>query len=240
MSKQNFEVHRVEGGGDVYVDGAVAVDSYVFSNYPSITLVDGKKQVTQYPVWQDTILLADGTILTLHDSKIIKVEKKQGMSTQKFITAKTDKGIEITCDGETFIKGADVYTMTDGNKTPVSDGEHKLENGETLKVEAGKITDIVAADASEDEADKVIQSAVKPLFDKMKVDFESALKTQKESYEAEIKEIKTKLSNMPGSPPATGKTDEPAKTLSRSKALEVKLGILKKKNEEITKSTTDK
>lgn len=229
MNNQKFEVHKqADGMGDVYLDGPVAVDTYVFSNYPSITLVNGVKQVTQYPVWQEIIVLADGSILTLKDSKIIKVEKKYNMSNQKFITAKSDKG-ELTCDGESFTTGMEIYSMVDGKKTTPADGDYVLENGSTLKISAGKITEITEPEMSAEETE-IIQNAVKPLFEKFAKEF----KDLKDSYETRIKDLETRLASKPGAPSATSKTDgqEPVKLSARAQ-LSKRLEILRKKDKEI-------
>lgn len=220
-----LEIHKqADGGCDVFIDGEVKVDSYVYSNWPSVTLVNGVRTETKYPYWGDIVVLEDGKILTLKDSKIIKVEDKQTMSSQKFITAKTDKGVEITCDGETFATGSEVYTMQDGNKSALADGEYKLENGTTLKVSAGKITEITEEELNAEEV-AIIQKAMKPIFDKM---------------EARIKELETKLSQTPGAPSATTPTStpkvEPAATTSPRKTLLRKLEVLRKKDKEVSQT----
>jgi hypothetical protein len=225
MKQQKFEVHKQSDGGcDVYLDGPVAVDTMVFSNYPSITLVNAVKQVTQYPIWQELIVLEDGTILTLKDSKIIKVETK--MANQKLVTAKTDKGVEIKSDSDAFATGVDVYTEDNGTKTPVADGEYNLDNGSKLRVEGGKIMEIIEVDQTmSDEEEKLLQKTFKPFFDKL----------EKKMNDFKV-EVEAKLKNIPGAPSATGKTDTTLPTqLSAKKSLLTKLEILKKKDKELNK-----
>lgn len=163
------------------------------------------------------------------DMEMKKLTKKIIMQSQ-FITAKTETGIEVKSDGESFVSGADVYTETDGNKTPLADGEYKLENGTTLSVEGGKIKEVKeAATPEEKEAEEVIQSAVKPLIDALKAE----LKSQKEAYEAKVAELETRLSNLPAQ--KKEEKQEPKKQLTVKQALDTKLSVLRKKSQEVTK-----
>ena len=192
MSSQKFAEHKLaDNNGAVFIDGEISIDNYVFSNYPSVTLVNGVKQITQYPCWQETLVLEDGTILTLKDSKILKIEKKQGMSNQKFVTAKTESGVEIKTDAESMAVGVEIYTEENGVKTPVANGEYVLDNGITITVMDGKISEMEES-MTEGEM-KVIQKAVKPLMD---------------ALEAKISELQTKLSAIPAGGSAID-SDEP-------------------------------
>lgn len=159
----------------------------------------------------------------------MKKIKQQYMD--KFISAKTDTGMEIKCDGESFANGAEVYTEVDGNKTPVPDGEYMLENGMKMTVAGGKITDMADAPTEEEAAEAIIQEAIKPQVDALKAE----MKKQAEVYEARIKEMETRLANMPGAQSATSKTDEKDKPLTPKQKLAVKLSILRKKTGEVEK-----
>lgn len=222
MSKQKFEVARMaDGAGDVYIDGPIAVDSMVFSNYPSITLVNGVKQVTQYPVWQDTILLEDGSILTLKDAKIIKIEKKQGMKKSKFtMQGKTTDGMELKTSGDAFAVGGDaVVVAADGTESP-ADGEYTLENGDIVKCAAGKITEVVQATQQEElspEEVAIIQKAIKPTID---------------AYEARIKTLEEKLAKIPGAVASTIHTDPPGGAGNKTALSKVKALLNKNKKSE--------
>lgn len=216
MSSQKFQKQTLaDGCGDVYIDGDIAVDSYVFSNYPSVTLVNGVKQITQYPVWQETLVLADGTILTLKDSKILKIEKKEGMSNQKFVTAKTDAGLEIMTDASTMDVGAEVYTMENSVKTPLATGSYILDSGMTIEVLDGKITSI---EETMTEAEmEVIQRAMKPVVAEL---------------EAKIEELNTKLAAMP---PVGSSTEQPPAasqivSMSSKKKVYARLSEIREKN----------
>jgi hypothetical protein len=161
--------------------------------------------------------------LDMEMSKLIK-------NKMQFITAKTDTGLEIKCDGESFTQGAEVYTEAEGKKIPVPDGDYNLENGTVMKVMGGKIAELVEV-TEEQEAEQVIQAAVKPLLDKMHADS----KAQIEALEAKIKEMETKLSLIPGAPAATVKTDNGGKQMTKKQALQVHLEILRKKDKQVTK-----
>lgn len=161
------------------------------------------------------------------DMEMKKLNKKIIMES-KFITAKSEQGVEIKSDSETWTSGADVYTEVDGVKKPLATGDYKLENGSVLKVTDGKITEVVEPVTEDQEATEVIQSAVKPLLESIKAE----MKSQKEAYEAKIKELETKLSNLPAAQSKpTG--DEKKKPLTKKQALEFKLGILRKKDAEV-------
>lgn len=163
------------------------------------------------------------------DMEMKKIKKNQNMSAEKFVSAKTDKGIDIKTDADAFVNGVDVYTETDGNKTPCATGDYVLENGTTLKVVDGKITEVVEmTEEMSPEAVEVIQKAVQPLLD--------AFKTQVDAYELRIKELETKLSNMPGAKSATEKTDKTElKKLTPKQEVLKRFQILNKKSQEITK-----
>ena len=200
MSSQKFAEHKLaDNNGAVFVDGDITVDNYVFSNYPSVTLVNGVKQVTQYPCWQETLVLEDGTILTLKDSKILKIEKKQGMSKDKFVTAKTDKGVEIKTDAESMVVGVEVYTEENGTKTPVADGTYVMDNGYTVTVAEGKISAM-------EETEEVMTEAEIAIIQKAMSKVTSAL-------EAKIAELETKLAAIP----ASGSVTEPTETAEPKK-----------------------
>lgn len=233
MSSQKFAAYKTaDGNGDVYIDGEIAADNYVFSNYPSVTLVNGVKQVTQYPVWQDTIVLEDGTILNLKDSKILTIEKKTGMSkkTKLSAEAKTSDGKTLKTTADLFAEGSDILMVDEaGTETPCPDGDYTLENGDVISVAGGIITAINELELTAEE-DNIISvaalKAVQPLLTAM---------------QATIEELKTKLSNIPGKSPDQNKIPETGQ-LSSKQTLALKLEILRKKSLEGTdkKQTSEK
>lgn len=236
MSHQKFEVYKqADGCGDVYIDGPIAVDNYVFSNYPSVTLVDGKKQITQYPVWQETVVLEDGTILTLKDSKILKIDKKATMSKLKLAEVMTSDGKKLTTKDEVMQVNSEVMIVAaDGTESVAPDGDYTLDSGEVVTVLGGKVTAI--AEPEQDlsaEQIEVIQNAmssvIKPLQDKVA------------ALELKNAELETKLSKIPAAGSATSDKDETAKTtLSKQSQLKGKLEFLRKKDAELPSKTETK
>lgn len=236
MKKQNnttgqkFDAVKRATSNDLFVSGVIEVGNYVYYGQPQIVLIGEQRQEMRTPVWEDIIELADGRALVLDQGKILQIiekdqpRNKNKMSVQKFITAKTDKGVEVKSDGEMFTVGAELYTEADGVKTPAPDGDHILENGTTLKVVAGKITEITEEELASEQV-AVIQKAVKPLIDQFK--------TVTDAYEARIKDLETKLAALPGARSRTSNTDPPVTKLSVKKQLETKLSILRKKSAEV-------
>lgn len=161
------------------------------------------------------------------DMEMKKLQKTIIMDS-KFITAKTDQGVEIKSDSETFTTGAEVYTEVEGKKTPLATGDYTLENGSVLKVTDGKIIEVVEAEMTDQEAEAVIQKAMKPALDALEAKFNAALKEKDDK----ITELETKLSNLPGKTPPT----EPKKPAVKTKIQMAthKLGILRKKSTEVT------
>lgn len=231
MKKENFTAFKTaDGGADVFIDGEVAVGNYVFSNWPEVKLVDGKKQVTQWPIWESTVVLEDGTILNLKDSKILSIEKKQGMSKTKLAAeAKTSDGKNLKTTADAMAVGSDLMIVDEaGAETPCPDGEYTLENGDMVTVAGGKITAINEMALTDDES-KILEEAA------MKI-VEPELKKLRDK----VAELETKLANTPGAAPKTSHTDTPLPatptSLSAKKTLLSKLEILSKKNKELKKN----
>lgn len=144
----------------------------------------------------------------------------------KFITAKTNDGVEIKSDSETWSTGADVYTEADGKKTPLATGDYTLENGSVLKVTDGKISEVVEPEMSEQEAAEIIQSAMKATIEKL----EARIKTIEDANV----ELATKLSNMPAQKKDEKKDEN--KPLTHKQKLAVHLSVLRKKDAEVNKT----
>jgi len=61
----------------------------------------------------------------------------------KFAETKLEDGTTIYTDGDSFEVGSEVYTLDEqGNKVPVFDAEHKLEDGTIVATVGGKVTEI--------------------------------------------------------------------------------------------------
>jgi hypothetical protein len=142
---------------------------------------------------------------------------KNKMEKQKFVQATTSEGVIVFTDAEVFAEGVDVYTMNEaGEKGDVPNGEHTLDNGIVITVEANKITSLVEPSSEESldaETVEVIQKAVEPLIAEMR-----------KAFEEKFAALKVELSNQPASQPAK----QEVKPVALSAVEKVKL--LTKKN----------
>ena len=79
----------------------------------------------------------------------------------QFATVKTDKG-DLVYNTESLEVGSEVYTEDEnGENVPAADGEYMLEDGRTIKVEGGKVTEIEAKD------DEPVMPEMKPAEEQM-------------------------------------------------------------------------
>ena len=92
------------------------------------------------------IKVADGKVSEIVDAEA-EVDPAEG---QELASVATDNG-ELLYDGELEV-GTEVF-VADGNQTPAPDGDYVTEDGKTIKVADGKVTDIVEAESAADEGD---------------------------------------------------------------------------------------
>lgn len=124
-------------------------------------------------------------------------QKKYKMSKQKFATANTKDGVVITTPDEAMQVGSEVFTTNaEGTEMPLEDGTYELENGQSIVVVAGKISEIMEATEEGELTDeemaalsKMFSKVLKPLNDK-------------------IAELEVRLSQIPATKSATEKKDE--------------------------------
>ena len=120
---------------------------------------------------------------------------KHKMNTQKFVSATTTEGVVVKTDAETIEVGVEVYTEDEaGTKTPAPDGMHTLDNGMTITVASGKVTEISEVETEEGldaETVEVIQKAVAPIIAEMQ-----------KNFDAQLAALKVELSNQPAGEPA--------------------------------------
>lgn len=125
------------------------------------------------------------------------------LNKHKFMDVKTKDGAyTISTTDAAFAVGSPV-TVTAADGTTVTDGSFDLDNGSTIDVVAGKVTEIAdtAADAAEEgglsaEEVKVIQAAMKAVIDPLN---------------AKIEALELKLSQTPGTTPKTTVVDDTPK-----------------------------
>ena len=79
----------------------------------------------------------------------LEVEEKEEV---QMATAKLESGQEIMTDAESFAVGVEVFVMNDENeKIPLPNGDYTLEDGTSLKVEDGKVSEMEAKTEAEEE-----------------------------------------------------------------------------------------
>lgn len=79
----------------------------------------------------------------------LEVEDKEEV---QMATAKLESGQEIMTDADSFAVGVEVFVMNDENeKIPLPNGDYTLEDGTSVKVEDGKVSEMEAKTEAEDE-----------------------------------------------------------------------------------------
>lgn len=79
----------------------------------------------------------------------LEVEEKEEV---QMATAKLESGQEIMTDAESFAVGVEVFVMNDENeKIPLPNGDYTLEDGTSVKVEDGKVSEMEAKTEAEEE-----------------------------------------------------------------------------------------
>lgn len=177
--------------------------------------------------------------LNLELQKINKNKLKLKMTKLTFnAEIKTVDGIVLFTPGDSFVETAEVYVVdADGNQTPAPDGDHVLENGETITVKDGKITAVIVAEAQADETSialvlepsdiDAITAALQPMFDAINARLD-ALEAANTDMSAQTTELRSLLSKIPGSTSISTKTDD-KKNTKTSMSLVEKLEFLKTK-----------
>ena len=98
----------------------------------------------------------DGKVIKVADGKVSEIVDAEAevdpAEEQELASVATDNG-ELLYDGELEV-GTEVFVAdADGNQTPAPDGDYVTEDGKTIKVAEGKVTEIVEAESSADEGD---------------------------------------------------------------------------------------
>lgn len=83
-------------------------------------------------------------------NKLEQIKMKLQSMLLEFAEVKTDKGI-LSIEGDEIAVGNVVEkTNEDGTKSAVEDGEYKLEDGKTIVIADGKVSEIIEAPTEED------------------------------------------------------------------------------------------
>lgn len=106
-----------------------------------------------------TIVVADGKVSEIKDPET-DVEPTEGETPAQMASVTTDKG-DLSYEGELAV-GTEVYVVdADGNQTPAEDGDYVLEDGKTLKIADGKVSEIVEAEPAAKETPADETAAIK-------------------------------------------------------------------------------
>ena len=82
----------------------------------------------------------------------LEVEEKEEV---QMATAKLESGQEIMTDADSFAVGVEVFVMNDENeKIPLPNGDYTLEDGTSVKVEDGKVSEMEAKTEADEHKDK--------------------------------------------------------------------------------------
>ena len=98
----------------------------------------------------------DGKVIKVADGKVSEIVDAEAEGDpaegQELASVVTDNG-ELLYDGELEV-GTEVFVAdADGTQTPAPDGDYVTEDGKTIKVADGKVTEIVEAESAADEGD---------------------------------------------------------------------------------------
>lgn len=130
------------------------------------------------------IKVADGKVSEITDAEA-EVEPKEG----KNLASVTTDGGDLSYDGELEV-GTEVYvTDEEGNQTPAPDGDYVTEDGKTIKVAEGKVTEIVEAEPESEEGENPpteVAARKQSLFAKIAAAFS-------ESYEEKTRKIRNAI-----------------------------------------------
>ena len=130
-----------DGDEDLKAGDAVFVEDAEGNRTPA---EDGDYKTTDGKV----IKVADGKVSEIVDAEA-EVDPAEG---QELASVATDNG-ELMYDGELEV-GTEVFVAdADGNQTAAPDGDYVTEDGKTIKVADGKVTEIVEAKPAADEGD---------------------------------------------------------------------------------------
>lgn len=130
-----------------------------------------------------------------------KVEDVKAEEEKKFAEAKLADGTTVYTDGN-FEVGSEVYTLDEqGNKAPVFDAEHKLEDGSVVATVDGKITEIKPQEMAEEvkvEEEKMSEDEIEIETEDSNEDIESGLEDRVSNIEENLALILEKLKEVMG------------------------------------------
>jgi hypothetical protein len=124
----------------------------------------------------------------------IKKLMKFSSDTVNFAEAKSGENI-VRVEGEDFVPGEMIMVVTEEGLIPAPDGEHILEDGRKLTVEAGKITEVELPEMGEEDKEEVEVEMAEITEEEKEEEKESAMKKMAETEE-KIEEMGKKIMEM--------------------------------------------
>ena len=146
----------------------------------------------------------------------------------KFAVATLDSGQEIQTDAEAFAVGVAVFVVNDeGEQIPLPDGDYTLQDGSTLVVAEGAVTEVKEAEAEEPaveaEEDKEEEMSEEPKAEEVEASSEvltreevagmiaEAIEATKAEFSSQIEERDAKITEL---------SKQATKSLSRAPKME--------------------
>lgn len=236
-----FNVMHEEGS---HVDGVLIESWFVAANDKS------KDMGFDFPegTWAGTVHVEDINFW----NEYIQTEKLKGFSIEGFLDlkmkkinntmvkfeaqAKTADGIVLFTPADSFAVDAEVYIVDEnGNQTPAADGEYVMEDGSTIVVAAGKVSEIKAleeapADTTEVEQSVEVKQTLTPedmqqiadLVNEINIELIDRIKVIEEKLAALDQaqmSIEEKFSKTPAAKSVTEKTDDVKKVTLEEKVI---------------------
>lgn len=160
-------------------------------------------KVTDERFWREEIENNERFGFSIEGLLGLKLNTKQNMSEKKkFSNALIEDGTKVYA--EKFEPGFELYVIDDnGDKAPIYDGEHKLDDGTTVVSEGGKITEVrpkqdaVPAEMAEEEVKEEVKVEEK-LAEEVVVETPAAVVDKGLTEEDVLKMIQPKLDELYG------------------------------------------
>ena len=143
-----------DGDDDLKVGDAVYIEDAEGNRTPA---EDGDYKTDD----NKTIVVADGKVSEIKDPETdVDPAGEEASEEQELASVATDKG-DLLYDGDLAV-GTEVFVAdAEGNQTPAADGDYVLEDGRTIKVADGKVSEIVEAAPAEEETPADETAAIK-------------------------------------------------------------------------------
>ena len=106
-----------------------------------------------------TIAVADSLVAEIRDAEAEVAPEEEAAAEEQMASVATDKGT-LEWNGEEDLKAGDEVFVTDeeGNRVAAPDGDYVTEDGKTIRVAEGKVTEIVDDRAEVSEEEQAVQA----------------------------------------------------------------------------------